>query len=773
PGEMHERDVCVLRTIVTDDKLAESIVLELEKRGVRLRPQCARTDGNCTRDRVALISEWDTFYGRSLPDAIGRILCPNTPRQCDTIVRRSYLQGIDGTVPGESSAQPTAGGSASKTDQKDVTKETARGERADGRHQFDYLRRLTDDVRQQNAGGGKGRITAIGILGSDVYDKLLVLQALRNEFPQAQYFTTDVDARLLHPQEFKWARNLVVASGFGLQLRKELQGDIPPFRDTYQTSLFFSTLLALAADTSMPDQKQVESRMTPRIFETGRRHAYPLDRDRATGPCDPHRPLICTSIHPDSPDFVPPDVRNGWLLYIPALLLLAVVVLPFFSAYRRGDPKQDLTARLEASDEDRKAGITSRIAPAVADEILARRRTRALRVFVLTSLALVPVLHLAAVLLLELPFNEEPLTFYEGISLWPTEALRFFAGILAIFLTYWAMLRMEKNQIALTGWFFPACRTLGLPEFDFNRQGVWTSIVTNLHWKNLKRILACDLLEGQTLDAPDERLNAEVFWRQYMFHSSLAASAIRTTLAATVYLAFAMSLLLVMGLPHTPYRGEFSLIVDRIAVLAWSTPLLLFLTFYVVDATLLCKRFIAALSDRHTEWPEDTRKHYGASATGTDTEMDEAYDDWIDIRLIAERTAAISSLVYYPLLVMIVLLFARSTLFDMWHWPAGLVVPLVISVIILFACYIALRRQAEAARSIALAKVARRLLVAKGQGAASGTLASQLELMHNNIDQIREGAFALFTQQPLVKALLIFISASGLAMLEYFGIISF
>jgi hypothetical protein len=45
--------------------------------------------------------------------------------------------------------------------------------------------------------------------------------------------------------------------------------------------------------------------------------------------------------------------------------------------------------------------------------------------------------------------------------------------------------------------------------------------------------------------------------------------------------------------------------------------------------------------------------------------------------------------------------------------------------------------------------------------------------MHNNIDQIREGAFALFTQQPLVKALLIFISASGLAMLEYFGIISF
>jgi hypothetical protein len=774
-GIPHQGDVCVVRTIVTDEKLAKSIVIELEKRGVSLRPECIdRNDPSCTGDRVALISEWDTFYGRSLPDAIGKVLCPKSPRQCDAVLRKSYLQGIDGTVPGENAGQPSGGASA-KADQKDVTKETARGERADGRHQFDYLRRLTDDVRQQNAAASKGELKAIGILGSDVYDKLLVLQALRSAFPQAQFFTTDVDARLLHPQEFKWARNIVAASGFGLQLRKELQGDIPPFRDTYQTSLFLSAILALAPDTRVPDQKQLDERkLLPRIFETGRRHAYALDRDHATGACDRYRPLDCGSVHPDSPDFVPPAIRNGWM-YIPAFLLLLVLAMPLYSAYRRR-PAADLSKRLPATAEDEKAGIMSRIPVDVVGMLLERRRARALAVFALTSLALVPVLHLAVLLLLDRPFNEEPLAFYEGISLWPTEALRIYSGVLAIFLTYWAMLRMEKNQVELTGWFFPKCRTLGIPEFDFNRQGLWTSILSNLQWENLKRIIACDLLEGQKLDTPDTRLNAEKFWREYVFHSSLPASAIRTTLAATAFLLFSMSLLWVLGIPHTPYRGEFSLIADRIAVLAWSTPLLLFLTFYVLDATLLCKRFVAALTDRHTQWPDDTRKHYGA-VTGGDTkpgvEVDEAYDDWVDIRLIAERTAAISSLVYYPLVVMIVLLFARSTLFDTWHWPAGLVVPLGVSLIILFACHIALRRQAEAARSIALAKVARRLLVAKGEGAAAAARASQLELMLGNIVHIREGAFALITQQPLVKALLIFVSASGLAILEYFGIISF
>ena len=47
---------------------------------------------------------------------------------------------------------------------------------------------------------------AIGVLGSDVYDKLLILQALKQNFPHAIFFTTDLDARLFPPREIQWTR---------------------------------------------------------------------------------------------------------------------------------------------------------------------------------------------------------------------------------------------------------------------------------------------------------------------------------------------------------------------------------------------------------------------------------------------------------------------------------------------------------------------------------------------------------------------------------------
>lgn len=92
---------------------------------------------------------------------------------------------------------------------------------------------------------GEGHIAAIGVLGSDVYDKLLILQALRPEFPDALFFTTDLDGLLLPQNKTRYTRNLLVASAFGLTLDARVQEDIPPFRDTYQTSAFRTARLAI------------------------------------------------------------------------------------------------------------------------------------------------------------------------------------------------------------------------------------------------------------------------------------------------------------------------------------------------------------------------------------------------------------------------------------------------------------------------------------------------------------------------------------------------
>lgn len=68
----------------------------------------------------------------------------------------------------------------------------------EGLNQSDYLRRLAQQLKREEADRQRfhgGRLRAIGLLGSDVYDKLMILQALRPEFPDAVFFTNNFDAR--------------------------------------------------------------------------------------------------------------------------------------------------------------------------------------------------------------------------------------------------------------------------------------------------------------------------------------------------------------------------------------------------------------------------------------------------------------------------------------------------------------------------------------------------------------------------------------------------
>ena len=145
--------------------------------------------------------------------------------------------------------------------------------RAEGQSQFDYLQRLGDRVRQLDAQlrlqGDRG-IEAVGVLGSDLYDKLLVLQALRPLLPEARFFTTDFDALLLHPDEQKATGNLLVGSGFGLQLRPDVQGTIPPFRSNYQTAEFLAARVAIHSDNA-PNPCWSSS---PLMFEIGRSREF-------------------------------------------------------------------------------------------------------------------------------------------------------------------------------------------------------------------------------------------------------------------------------------------------------------------------------------------------------------------------------------------------------------------------------------------------------------------------------------------------------------------
>jgi hypothetical protein len=246
-----EKGIVFHRMVTPDNVLARALARELQLRDICL------TKNDCKRwlqspGRVAIVSEWDTFYGRSLRATISRELCqPGSAPDCSLKFEQySYLRGLDGQLPNDGSSVAVKSADtekqnrapANKKKDDDNSSDTAkRLERPDGLGQFDYLRRLAATMKrrhQELRRHGESGITAIGVLGTDVYDKLLVLRALRPEFPEALFFTTDLDARFSDQGEIAATRNLLVVSAFDLQLRPEIQRDIPPFRDGYQTAAF-------------------------------------------------------------------------------------------------------------------------------------------------------------------------------------------------------------------------------------------------------------------------------------------------------------------------------------------------------------------------------------------------------------------------------------------------------------------------------------------------------------------------------------------------------
>ena len=219
---LKSQGITLYRTIATDDVLARALVHELKLRGVEPgKAQRAHPGGGSDNgeQHVALISEWDTFYGQMFPATMQACLvrgdaaqqdCPQAAPDQSWIHTRTYLRGLDGALPqaaGDDGKKPDAESKA--TGDKDA-KDRLDGkpsELAAGQGQYDYLRRLADDLNETNEElqrNAKGSIKAIGVLGGDVFDKLLVLRALRPQFPEAVFFTNDFDALLTKESELKW-----------------------------------------------------------------------------------------------------------------------------------------------------------------------------------------------------------------------------------------------------------------------------------------------------------------------------------------------------------------------------------------------------------------------------------------------------------------------------------------------------------------------------------------------------------------------------------------
>jgi hypothetical protein len=709
------------RTTATDNALLKELKRELSRRHIKPR-----------RDPIAIISEQDTLFARALPASFDLLLYGRREPPAN-VELLTYLRGIDGrtVVTGSNVPSTTSGVTApamtATPNSTSIVNQRGPREVPEGTDESDYIRRLAseisilDTLRDAESNGGRLRrklrmngagIEAIGVLGSDIYDKLEILHALRPRLRAKVFFTTGLDARFYHPQELSATRNLVVVSGFGLSLNRYYQASIPPFRDHNQTAAFAAALCALG----VMDADKVNFNKSPRVFEISKRGAIDLSIDskselaefnNATTRLDPSE-----DIHPARH-----DLRNwwekttigklnwwqkiDWWRLAPGLSVLILIGSVLFGR------------RYVWSDRERHS--------------IAKSTTIAIAVSILLILAILAPLYYWQRL------KGEPVNLFEGDSMWPSEAIRLLVFFLSVHFVVRSLILLKENEEEIA------------PAFGFNR-------ITPV------RVKLRDLFLWKSKNRKEQDIRT--LWGEYLYRSQTRLRLIGTFFWFVLYVLAVSFIWMGTGNMSTPARGNLMFNIDVIAVLlamAFST----FLTLFVMHATLLDARFTRVLSKWPTKWPLSVRKKHQQKGIADVT------GEYLDVVLIARRTRAVTKLIYYPLITISLIVICRLPEFDNFDWPITLILILCFNGVLACGCVLILRGLAETVRREALKQLREHLMRSHSKG--NEPRCAAIEGVIQEIQELDEGIFAPITRQPVVGAVLLPSASAGVwALLQYF-----
>ena len=775
----------LFRTTATDEVLARGIVEELKLRKIMLGEKRPKANTPVDVHHIALISEWDSFYGHTLPNTMARCFedknCPPEENARKGLIHRlTYMRGLDGQLPGtQETADQKAGKGTSEASKQaslaDVFK-TQPGDKDDedrpnGQAQRDYLRRLADQLRKIDGDlrrNNQGAISAIGILGSDVFDKLLVLRALEPKFPEALFFTTDFDATLTMPSELDFTRNLIISSSFGSELRPEIQGEIPPFRSSYQTAAFLATSLAASAtrDGREPsfDQVKISAWLSPsRIFEIGRTGEIiqyagkPADFPAGTPQNRDQK----------SPAYVAQNaasIDEGRSTASPASSKATVENIPPPAADEQDNAcGTDLWAcggvqppidKLFSKSENLDLMAKTLLATSIFISLMLCLRRVCERAWVEVSIVALITGAAAATCynwgwlanILTEYGDGEPMVLLQGVSVWPTILLRALGVVLSAYLLWRAWRQLDENL-------YEIAQELNLPNPGLAIAAARKGTEGQTVWKKFARIFSYSLREYQPDPSKPYRIN--IAWCEYVYQSRWAARLVRVVVYTSfMYCLWFYVLSPLLGHSFSPRRGDLAKQVFKYTFKA-EIIFMMAVMYVVFDATLLCLRFVRVLCRSTTEWPAQTRTQF-EDRLGLEPRF---IDKWIDLDFVAKRTRCISTLIYYPFILIALVIVTRSTVFANYTPNPKILVFQGTCLAIVFGCAIALCWAAQAMRNAAKQKLLDGIICAKGPrakdlGEDSGSV-GQLETLLVRLDDLREGAFSPLSQQPLVRALLL------------------
>ena len=703
-------DVRFIRSVVArDDLVVREVLSELK----------ARSACRTRSPTIAIVSEEDTAYGQVFGDIIRDLVGRREYGVCDFEVDTyGYLRGLDGELPpgtplrwqqASVNENPEPKGAVSD----DWTLLSQAREDAAGAARFDYVRRLADLIRQQDdIHAGRGRSlagvfrgsrqpVAVGVLGSDVYDKLVILQALRDRIPTAVFFTTDLDARLTDPINYGITRNLIVGATYGFSIGDGKKQRLAAVRSSYEAAMYRAVLMVLQAERhDRPLEAWDERIWAPcsRIFEIGRTGAVDITTPR--GECRGAAEVDggVTWIRSRGDMF---SRGLEWLfLFTPmvALTLVSMVMkvgLPTSAQYRRAAH----------------AGV-ARLGAATTGALF---------------------------LLSWYGSKHEPAPFFEGVSSVPALVLETTTVIFAVCFSLITQGRIRQGHCDI--------------EKDFNLGSCADDVgwrfgdVLKKSWPRVSTWKASEYAAGA------EGSGLKDLWHGYIVRSSWQARVARNA----VPVLFCLGVVAVFWRvePFGPHlvRGFRSTVELGAALMALAV---LVAIFFCIDALRMSGALIRCLVE------EQRRLCRGEGSEGIRWSNRRTLGGFVwerrqKMMLIVECTEALGPIMVLPFVLLLLPIAAGNSVSEGWMWSWRFIA--AYAAFTLYVLAHALRFQFEASR--AKEQVLEELEGYRQMTIGKGTKERRLAIVVEEIQKIQKGAFVPWTQHPVGQS----IGATGVGLL--------
>ena len=253
-------------------------------------------------------------------------------------------------------------------------------------------------------------------------------------------------------------------------------------------------------------------------------------------------------------------------------------------------------------------------------------------------------------------------------------------------------------------------------------------------------------------------VNAELLWRDYRSKIGIAPRAARIAILVVFYMTAVFIFFWLSGhgqgdtIPLRSPCQTWNNTVSVVAVLGF-----VLLAFNVLDTALICAWFIRCLTQGPTNYPIYTIKAIRDRYGPIDRQV---VANYIDVKLIHQITSGIGTTLYFPAIVLSILLVSYNPLTYTWPWPPSWFAIIAGHFAIAGAGVLALQHAAKASRDKCVEELEfhlnhQRVAQAQSQAAMKDALLDRAQELVAEVRGLREGAFAGVANNPVLGATLL------------------